>query len=89
MEFPADDYNICPCCGTEFGYDDAGTTHIALRAKWVKRRARWWSPNLHPPADWNAYSQLETAFGPEAIGIQPMMYLHPDVDATYQRPIYL
>ena len=85
MEFPPEDYNICPCCGTEFGYDDAGTTHKNLRAKWTSLGMRWWSPNTVPPNAWNALAQLEAAFGPESIGIQSPMYPHRQMTDAYQR----
>jgi len=57
-DIPAD-YNICPCCGTEFGYNDAGISHAELREEWVKRGALWWSPVDPPPPGWNAAEQLK------------------------------
>lgn len=39
-------FNICPRCGTEFGYDDAGPNRedrlSELRAIWIEGGARWW-----------------------------------------------
>ena len=26
---------ICPCCGTQFGYDDATRPHAVLRENWI------------------------------------------------------
>ena len=28
-------FDICPCCGTEFGYDDSSATHEVLRRRWI------------------------------------------------------
>ena len=35
------DYNICDCCGTEFGSDDSETAHSDLRAAWIAAGAQW------------------------------------------------
>jgi hypothetical protein len=55
---PPRDYNICPCCGTEFGYDDFGLSHEELRSRWLRRGANWFSQVTQPPPDWNLYEQL-------------------------------
>jgi len=39
---------ICPSCGTQFGYDDAALTHHALRLRWVESGAKWWAPEPVP-----------------------------------------
>ena len=31
LPYPPADYHICPCCGTEFGNDDAEFSHDQLR----------------------------------------------------------
>jgi hypothetical protein len=58
-------YEICPCCGTEFGYDDFATTeddrktrHLELRASWIERGCSWWSAGLDPPEGWDPTAQL-------------------------------
>jgi hypothetical protein len=61
MRFPAADFHICPCCGTEFGYDDAGRTHADLRAQWLRSGAHWWSRNERPPEGWDPYTQVQDA----------------------------
>jgi hypothetical protein len=59
MPYPADEGNICPCCGTEFGYDDTmGTTYRDLRDAWVARYAPWFSPIDGPPLMWDGVVQL-------------------------------
>jgi predicted amidophosphoribosyltransferase len=37
MEDPPQDYNICPCCGTEFGLHDAERTHDQLRSSMISK----------------------------------------------------
>jgi hypothetical protein len=56
--YPATDHRICPSCGTEFGYDDAGRSHEELRQIWVENGARWWSPVDPTPPGWNPREQL-------------------------------
>lgn len=59
MPYAAHDYNICPCCGTEFENDDEDCTHKELRDAWVSRGARWFfrqAPNM-----WNPWVQLSRA----------------------------
>lgn len=41
-----EDWHICPCCGTEFGYDDAGRTHAELRRRWIDGGMKWWSKRM-------------------------------------------
>lgn len=51
-------FNICECCGTEFGYDDA-TPHavVQTRARWLAAGAKWFQPKLRP-ASWDIKRQL-------------------------------
>lgn len=49
MKFPASDFHICPCCGTEFGYDDAVLSHAELREEWIGAGSKWFSDYTHPP----------------------------------------
>jgi hypothetical protein len=53
-------FDICPCCGTEFGYHDATRSHAQLRQDWVTRGAPWFS-TMPPPPDWSALEQLTAA----------------------------
>jgi hypothetical protein len=54
-------YEICPCCGTEFGCDDYETENETLRKKWIQSGAKWWSSSISPPLGWNPYEQLKSA----------------------------
>jgi hypothetical protein len=59
MPYPAVEGNICPCCGTEFGYDDdLGVTYRQIRDNWLEQGAPWFSPVDPQPDDWNAIAQL-------------------------------
>ena len=51
--------NICPCCGTEFGYDDSTIAHSDLREKWVFEGMQWWSKHQLKHNDWDPVRQLE------------------------------
>jgi len=53
---PPRDYHICPCCGTEFGNDDAEVSHGRLRQIWISNGANWFFGE--PPEDWSAWHQL-------------------------------
>jgi hypothetical protein len=56
METPARDYNICVCCGTEFGNDDCDHSYEELRESWIAQGAKWFF--REPPLGWNRWSQL-------------------------------
>jgi len=53
---PAAHYNICDCCGTEFGLDDERFTFEELRLAWIANGARWFFQT--PPIGWNPWTQL-------------------------------
>jgi hypothetical protein len=59
MPDPPVDYNICPCCGTEFEHDDEVRTHEQLRDYWVSSGAKWFF--REPPLFWNPWQQLVAA----------------------------
>ncbi len=51
-------YEICPCCGVEFGYDDATRPAVLRhRALWRKADYGWSDPILCPPG-WRAVDQI-------------------------------
>lgn len=56
LEEPPQDFNICVCCGTEFGNDDLSESHEALRSKWVDSGHQWFLGD--PPARWSPVQQL-------------------------------
>lgn len=51
-------FEICPSCGTEFGYQDATTSHEQLRSIWISDGCKWWSKDQRPPTLWNPQEQL-------------------------------
>lgn len=51
-------YNICPCCGCEFGYEDFQVSGVLRhREQWLRDGANWFSPKMRP-ADWDLEQQL-------------------------------
>ena len=63
MPHPPKDYNICPCCGVEYGLDDAFDSYEVLRNNWLERGAPWMSSSspYDQPLAWNAWDQLDIA----------------------------
>lgn len=57
---------ICPCCGTHFGYDDSAGGDAgdrervwrALRLAWEDKGCPWFSSRTTPRAGWNPHDQL-------------------------------
>jgi len=56
LDEPARPYNICDCCGTEFGVDDEDANYDELRNDWIARGARWFFGT--PPIGWSAWTQM-------------------------------
>lgn len=60
-------YEICPSCGTEFGYTDWGDgseasraiAHVELRAIWKDKGCPWRSQHRAPPPGWDPIAQLK------------------------------
>lgn len=58
-------YEVCTCCGFEFGNDDEPGTGAAMsfkeyRIDWIKRGCPWFTPSQRPK-DWNLSKQLRAA----------------------------
>jgi hypothetical protein len=59
MTQSAANWNICPCCYTEFEYSDSGKrTHDELRQWWIKDDCKWHSKYRPQPSNWNIEKQL-------------------------------
>lgn len=58
---PPENYNICPCCGTEFELDDDDRSRNELREAWIDQGAEWFSTHTPPPLGWNPARQLSHA----------------------------
>ncbi len=54
-------FEICPCCGTEFGYDDATRSAASLRDSWLAAGGPWRSKSVAPPPGWTPERQLKEA----------------------------
>jgi hypothetical protein len=57
MPDPPADFNICPCCGTEFGIDDESLSFTELRGQWVADGSRWFYGSS--PEGWRPWRQLQ------------------------------
>ncbi len=55
---PPEDFDYCPCCGTQFGYHDVGRTYASIREAWINRGMPWWSPVRQAPKGWSPHLQL-------------------------------
>ena len=58
-------YEVCDCCGFEFGNDDEpgtakGISFEDYRQDWLSEGAPWFSPSKRPP-DWSLEAQLASA----------------------------
>jgi predicted amidophosphoribosyltransferase len=51
-------FEICPCCGTEFGYHDAVKSHKELREAWIRNGMNWHTVD-YKPENWDPKKQLE------------------------------
>ena len=52
------DFTFCPCCGVEFGYQDASIKGIrAYRQSWINAGATWQDPKAKP-LGWDLDEQL-------------------------------
>jgi hypothetical protein len=52
-------YNICPCCGVEFGYEDCqAEALLTYRSEWIKKGANWFDSSLKPN-NWSLKEQLK------------------------------
>jgi hypothetical protein len=48
-------FDICDCCGVEFGYEDSTPESIeSYRKKWIAEGAKW----KRKPENWNLEKQL-------------------------------
>ncbi len=62
--FPSDE--ICPCCGIQFGYDDAAGGDLYKRRniyeswknRWIREGMQWKSIGIPPPINWDPAKQL-------------------------------
>jgi hypothetical protein len=52
-------YEICPCCGVEFGNEDYTTKSVAAyRSKWLSEGATWFLKK-QKPMEWDLEVQLK------------------------------
>ncbi len=53
-------YEICPCCGFQFGYDDEdqGISDEEWRRRWIAKGMPWFARTRLPPPGWDPLEQL-------------------------------
>ena len=52
-------FEICACCGTTFGYEDATLNSIKKKRKeWIQTGAKWFTPK-EKPDNWLMEKSLE------------------------------
>ncbi|MEN5182077.1 hypothetical protein ABE501_20175 [Comamonas testosteroni] len=52
-------WEICPCCGTEFGYEDCTPTSARKkREAWILDGKKWFHVKMKPES-WDFYNQLK------------------------------
>ncbi len=53
-------YDICDCCGFEFGFDDAnnGVSFKDYREKWIANGNKWFWPDKKP-SNWSLKKQIK------------------------------
>jgi hypothetical protein len=61
MDYPAEDFNICPSCGVEFGAETSVFSYEVLRQNWVNHGAKWSSFFRPIPYGWDGLLQLLNA----------------------------
>lgn len=55
-------FEICDCCGVEFGYEDRLDKSIQkYRENWINNGAKWHKPGKKPQ-EWCLNEQLKNAF---------------------------
>ena len=61
MPYPPVPFNVCPCCGTEFGVDDRKVAHYELTQAWIHAGTPWFDDITSPPPNWSPQDQLRLA----------------------------
>ncbi len=52
-------YEICPCCGVEFGNEDYTIESVkSYRREWMNKGSNWFEP-IEKPKNWNIEEQLK------------------------------
>ena len=53
-------YDICICCGIEFGYEDCSEKSVLIARKKWENSGFPWSSHTQPPLNWNPLKQLQS-----------------------------
>jgi hypothetical protein len=88
LELPPENFTICPCCGTEFGYNDATRTYRELRNNWLRLGGQWFDmedEHFLRLQHWSAWEQLDRAGFPWDVPDPRPAYRRYDVKLPVQR----
>lgn len=58
MPYPVEADEICPSCGTQFGYSDRRKSFGELRQEWIAGGCKWFNTIAGEPRNWDALGQL-------------------------------
>lgn len=84
-------YEICPSCGTEFGYSDFRRSHEELMVAWVRTGPAWFASWMPPPPNWNPRRQLLAYWVPQARLVTSRLHMEGSqtIEVTEQNQITL
>lgn len=52
-------FDICDCCGVQFGYEDCDLKYVKLfRKNWIEKGAAWSFPKVKP-SNWSLEEQMK------------------------------
>lgn len=78
-------FDICPCCGLEFGnrdgvrsLDELPERHAELTAEWAANGMQWRHGWGGPPTNWDPIKQLENLKYVLTPGATREQYLYPE-----------
>lgn len=83
---PPRSHMICPCCGTQFDYDDVLFTLEDLRWRWLASGPEWWSHSTPPPPGWRWQEQLARVGGTDRFKISGLGAMTGHVSSRLQHP---
>ena len=87
-EYPDLSYEICPCCGVEYGFDDfdfENLTFDTVRNKWLSEGAKWFMKK-EKPKNWDLEEQLKNLRLPEAQkAINEMTKKYTEMHIAFQK----
>ena len=89
LDYPPDDFNICPSCGVEFCADTAEYSIQYLQNAWIDRGMVWSSRVLPKPANYDSLAQLaRLRFPPQSVTSEGTIREAKHVQHTDLKEVY-